>query len=115
MAGIQVNQNDSWIVASWVHSYTVELLLKYLPSDAPETLKNVLYLDRESGLNFFSLQNQQPVSLIQFLQTTDRIINMVKSGQEQFGTPAIMPEYLNRVEELRRIVLRDPRLQTPPR
>jgi hypothetical protein len=100
MAGINITDSVSWIVAGWVHSFTVELLLKHLSPEAPEELKKALRTDQESGLNLVSLQPLGSECASEMLETLKRITVLLKSGEEPFGTPSVLPAYLDRLQEL---------------
>ena len=100
MAGIQINDLCSWDVAGWVHTYTVDLLLKNLAKDSPYELVKVLRMDQASGLGYFSLRKLRVNSLTSFLQALDKSVDALNSGAEAFGTPSLLPEYLNRLHEL---------------
>jgi hypothetical protein len=110
MGGLKINDSNSWLVAGWVHAYTRDLALKHLPPDAPEELRKALLEDQQSGLEFVLLQRLAPESMRKLLETVDRIAELLNSGGETFGTPAILPEYLNRLGELRQALQADPRL-----
>ena len=82
MAGISINESASWLVAGWVHDFTVELLLKHLPVNAPQELKNVLLYDQETKLGFFSIKDLSAESLVVLKDTLNKIIGALNSGEE---------------------------------
>lgn len=110
MAGIKINESASWLVASWVHDFTVELFLKHLAVDAPEELKKILLYDKETHLGFFSVKKLDAKSLLALRNALDKIMDALNSGEEQFGTPDMLPNYLDRLRELREAIANDHRL-----
>jgi hypothetical protein len=104
MAGIRIDDSVSWIVAGWVHSFTVELLLKHLSPEAPEELRKALRADEESGLHFLSLPSLGSRSASEILRTLKHIVVLLESGEEPFGTASALPAYLDRLRELMRLL-----------
>lgn len=113
MAGIKINNSETWVVATWVHSFTVQLLLRHLAPSAPDQLREILELDEQSGLGFFSVEAAEADTIAELKTTVELVSQQLRSGEEVFEEKDVLPSYLERLEELQHLLATDRRVDSP--
>lgn len=105
MAGlITVDKEKTWSAANWVFDHILRVSRKHLPPGSSakivELIDNVV-----PGLNFLSLENLSPEELQSFRKALeDAYQEILQGGKESFGEPEFYSGFMQRFEELRKMI-----------
>ncbi|AKT38519.1 hypothetical protein [Chondromyces crocatus] len=117
MSGVIVlGDNADWIVAGWVYDNVLAYIAEELEPSRRELAQLLLNSRTGVALGYCDLSGLDAGQFQSLAQAAARALSAVKKrGPSAFHYPSFYPGFVDRFEELRRLLEGDARLTTRPR